>query len=164
MVYTKSMVSDNIEAAVTSNPSPAAQDMAIQIRARRNRPADKMVNQNAAFDYLFHIQQNPTFVPDQTMLNSHLSWIAANKLTIAAPDLANLLNIVRNIVGSAAHAMNVRLQLQMFKRQQMNDYSDTDPIESQLFTDFQTLATAQTKAELDALVNDVQSVDLLILT
>jgi hypothetical protein len=158
------MVSQNIDASLALNTSQAAKDMVIQIRSRRDKPEDKIVNQNDAFNYLFNIQQTPSFVPDQAMLNAHLSWIAANKSTMAAADLSNLLNIVRNIVGSASHAMNVRLQLQMFKRQQMNDYSDTDPIEAQLFGDFNSMVTANTKADLDYALNDIQSVDSMIPT
>jgi hypothetical protein len=156
------MVNDNIDAALATNPSPAAQDMIAQKRAYANKETDFVVNQNAAFDYLFKIQQTPAFVPDFNLLNTHLSWIAANQSKIAAPDLANLLNIVRNIVGSAQQAMNVRLRLQVFKREQMHDYSDTDLIEAKLFADFQAIAVATTKGELDSLASDIRSVDSLI--
>jgi len=162
MVYTKQMVIDNVNAALATNPTPAADDMQDEMRAVQDRPEDRIANQNAAFNYLFKIQQTPAFVPDTLLLNTHLSWINNNKASIAAPDLANLLNIVRNIVGSAQHAMSIRLRLQTFKRETMGDYSDSDPIEATLFGIFQELAVANTAAELDALQNQLRSYDSLI--
>jgi hypothetical protein len=46
----------------------------------------------------------------------------------------------------------------------MHDYSDTDPIEAKLFSDFQAIAVATTKGELDSLASDIRSVDSLIPT
>src|SRR6185369_6501541 len=139
-----------------------AKDMLVEVRSVQNKPQDRLVNQNAAFDYLFKIQQTPAFVPDTDLLNVHLSWINNNKATISAPDLTNLLNIVRNIVGSAQHAMPIRLRLQTFKRETMGDYSDSDPIEATLFSIFQQIQVADTADKLDALQSQLRSYESLI--
>lgn len=162
MVYTKDKVADALHAALLSSPAPSVKAILEAERTRQDLPADKGANQDGAFNYLIAIQNNAAFVPDFNLLNTHLAWVAKHRSTLDGPTLANLTNIIRNVVGGAAYAANVRNRLQDFKRLQLQDYSDSDPIEATVFAALNKLSAAADDPSVKDALATISGLDYLI--
>lgn len=160
MVYVKSKVMEAVRQALADNPSPDVKKMLEQERIEKDEAADKPTLQDSVFQYLLALQDDkaPYTIAE---LNSNLSWVGRHKSDIDPGALATITNIIRNIVGSAAHKMELRLRMQDFKRRTLGLYDDFDPIEaviSQALADLKskdlTLVqkARQTLREVDSLI------------
>lgn len=162
MVYIKSQLSDAIRAAEAATQVVAVKKELAEELAKLDLPQDKNKNQDACFLYLTAIQDSASFVPDAALLQGYLSWLAKNQGGMDSGTRGSFLSIIRNIVGSAAHAMPLRLQFQSFKRMQMADYSDTDPVEATIFQALKDLEVAATEAEVNAVLATIDGIRNLV--